>query len=933
MTTGGGLLERDHELELADRVLDRLTHDGTGSAVLFEGPAGIGKTSLLARVRVAGAARGFTVCQARGIDLEEEFAWGLLRQLFVPLTRPGGDGPAGRADQPPRNVALDVLAAGPDDLRPHGEYAMLNSLYWLASDHGAAAPLLLVADDLHWSDPASLRFLAYLAARLDGLPVAIVGALRPGGGRNEAVIAAIADSPHATTHALAPFSAAASAAMLAGILPARPAEELAARCHDLTRGNPLLLRELGRELSRSTEAGTLDHVLGGRVPSVARYIRGQLHRMPDAARSTIQALSVLGDRSTVDGLAAVAELPADTVLESLSALVDGELVMPSGVPEVFSISHPLVRAAIYDDAALSTRAGLHAQAARLAMADNDVERAAAHLLRLPARFADLDTVAILDRAADACAARGAIDGAVAYLRRQLDEDLDDDARHRLQGRLGLAEILVDAEQGRSRLVAAMERETDLERRAETAVGVVGATFFCGRPAEAMAVCRDALGDGEGLSENVKRALKSWIVLLSFLQPPDDYTTRVTKTIAQWPADDSLGGLMLDGTLALHAAFGCRPQETVERARRAIAHDVLLDHPVAESPLSCAWTALQVCDAPEALPSIESAIGRARATGSMRTLAPALCYRTGIMVARGDLDEAISDGRTAWEAANTSAARIGIPFVAGYLLPALVHTGHLDEAEAVLAQADASHPAGMPRYMYSEGAISLRLAQGRPADAYDAALLARDECLAYGMLNPLICGWQTHLVQCLHLQERTAEAREVAAEALAVARQLGTARAVGQALRTAAVAETGEAQLELLTESVRVLAGSPAKFELARSRYALGEALRRARRLADARAELQAALELSEVCGAAPLQEQVEAALRVSGGRRRAAAQHGPAALTAGETRVAELAARGLTNREIAQSLFVTVKTVEVHLGNTFRKLGIMRRQELGGAMD
>jgi DNA-binding CsgD family transcriptional regulator len=153
-----------------------------------------------------------------------------------------------------------------------------------------------------------------------------------------------------------------------------------------------------------------------------------------------------------------------------------------------------------------------------------------------------------------------------------------------------------------------------------------------------------------------------------------------------------------------------------------------------------------------------------------------------------------------------------------------------------------------------------------------------------------------------------------------------------ALRAAALAEGGARGLELLRESAATLADSPARLEHAHALADLGAALRRANHRADARPPLREALDLAHACGARPLEERVRRELRAAGGRPRRARSSGAAALTASERRIAEMAAGGLTNAEIAQALFVTKKTVEAHLGNAYRKLRIRSRGELAKAL-
>jgi DNA-binding NarL/FixJ family response regulator len=155
--------------------------------------------------------------------------------------------------------------------------------------------------------------------------------------------------------------------------------------------------------------------------------------------------------------------------------------------------------------------------------------------------------------------------------------------------------------------------------------------------------------------------------------------------------------------------------------------------------------------------------------------------------------------------------------------------------------------------------------------------------------------------------------------------------VGRTLRVLGTLER-EAGIPRLQEAVAVLEGSAARLEHAKALAALGGALRRARQPTEAREPLRRALELADACSAAPLAERVRSELYATGARPRTEALSGVESLTASEKRVADLAAAGQTNRDIAQALYVTPKTVEVHLSNVYRKLGIKSRRELAGAM-
>src|SRR5947207_5674112 len=208
---GPALLERDAALTRIDQSL-REAIAGSGSLLLIEGPAGIGKTRLVLAAGRHGRELGLTTLSARGSELERDFAYGLVRQLFeAPLAAASPPeraeflaGAAGHA------AALFGVAAPRDDaaralLDP--SFAILHGLYWLCVNLARRYPLLLCIDDVHWADQASLRFLQFLGRRLDELPIAVVAAARPGRSADAApVLAALAASPPAEVLELAPLS-------------------------------------------------------------------------------------------------------------------------------------------------------------------------------------------------------------------------------------------------------------------------------------------------------------------------------------------------------------------------------------------------------------------------------------------------------------------------------------------------------------------------------------------------------------------------------------------------------------------------------------------------------------------------------------------------------------------------------------------------------
>jgi DNA-binding CsgD family transcriptional regulator len=263
---------------------------------------------------------------------------------------------------------------------------------------------------------------------------------------------------------------------------------------------------------------------------------------------------------------------------------------------------------------------------------------------------------------------------------------------------------------------------------------------------------------------------------------------------------------------------------------------------------------------------------------------------------------------------------------------LLERGELDDAEQVLERSGlAERGAGRDLTFHPmvHARARLRAARGDLDAArvdFSALERRRDRWNTYLPLVPAVLAAPE-----LGVDDPDA-VRERAKRMLRDAQTWGTPRAIGMALRAAGLAEGGSRGLELLAEAARTLEGSPARLEHARALADFGAALRRANRRADSREPLREALDLADACGARPLAERARQELRAAGGRPRRPRITGADALTASERRIAKMAADGMSNPEIAQALFVTKKTVEAHLGNAYRKLGIHSRADLGGAL-
>jgi DNA-binding CsgD family transcriptional regulator len=218
------------------------------------------------------------------------------------------------------------------------------------------------------------------------------------------------------------------------------------------------------------------------------------------------------------------------------------------------------------------------------------------------------------------------------------------------------------------------------------------------------------------------------------------------------------------------------------------------------------------------------------------------------------------------------------------------------------------------------------------DAADLLLASGKSHELAGIVNPAFLPWRSEAALALHGLGDGERAQELVDDELALAKRVGVPRAVGVALRAAGLITGGEDGLEKLRESVESLAGSPSRLERARSTVALGGALRRAGRRAEARGVLKDGLALATQCSATALVDEASAELETLGAQPRSMMLSGAESLTASEHRVALMAARGMTNPQIAQALFVTRATVESHLHRSYQKLDITSRTQLAEAL-
>jgi DNA-binding CsgD family transcriptional regulator len=938
------LLERDRELVRIDQLVSD-AHAGAGGLLVIIGPAGIGKTALLRAATMRAVPAGMRALAARGRELETDFSFGVVRQMFEPLLSAAGQadkdallaGAARRA-----GIALDAalgetVVLGEND----PAFAVIHGLYWLAVNASATAPVILAIDDLQWADPESLDFVLYLADRLAGLPIGLIASWRAGeAGGNAERLARLQQIAAGRVGLPAPLSEAAVQDLLSGQFGQRADERLSAACHRATGGNPFLLQELAAGLQADgirPDAAAAARVAGLGPRSIARTVTFRVARLGQAADSLARATAILGDGTPLRVAAALAGVELADAVAAADRLAEIGVFEP-GTPLRFV--HPIVRTAIHDDIPETERGVQHAHAARRLAADGgDLEEVCAHLLVCePAGSAA--AARQLRAAARRALRRGALHRAVAYLRRALAEGGEAGLRAALLHELGRAEKIVRDPAAARHLRDALDLTRDPAQRPAVASDFVHALFLAGKWDAGVAAAQAALDELADVDQQTESAeddatrLRCWWAWGTAYEPSRvaEFDSRLAELLAIAKGPGPGARLLASLLVNVLAARGEEKEQALELLDHALQDGRLLSRVNSDSAfvntaiLGAVW--LDELAKAEAL--AEQLLDTSRSRGSIIGVVAGLCARTAARTRRGDLVDAETDIRAFVDIARENGMAFAIPQALYWAADALIERPELAD---VAALANAVEPDASYARMLS-GAL-MREIRGRLAFASSDLRTARAELASaadtYLALNVNVSSWRSALALAVAGEDQ-AEALRLARSELANAKRLGSRRLAGVALRTLGVLEGGQAGLKHLHEAVAVLEGSEARLEHARALVELGAALRRANQRIFAREPLRSGLELAFRCGASRLAQRASVELQATGARPRRAVLTGLEALTPSERRIAELAADGMSNAEIAQALFVTINTVEGHLRHAYRKLSINSRSLLSAAL-
>lgn len=920
-----GLFERDHQVTAVAALAARALA-GEGAVISIAGRPGEGKTALLEAACALAAERGLRVCRARGSELEREHAFAVVRQLL--------EGELRRLDAVTRRELFDGaagLAAGIFDLdsgRTAGStFAALHGLHWTLADLCAQHPLLLAIDDAHWADEVSTQWLAYLNGRVADLPALVVVAHRSGDPGAAAVEALRADRT-VTALSVGPLGRESIAALAARRFGRRTSAGFLDACRSVTGGNPFALTELLDELRRldaDPDAETEDTLVRLAPAGLARNVAARLRALGEQNAELARLLAVLGDGAPLRLAASMAGVDLDRAADAVDELVGVGLLASA---RELRFAHPLLRAAVYESMSERRRARRHALAAELLARERaDPQVVAAHLLRADPAGEPVN-VERLRAAATAALARGAPRQAVVYLRRALAEPPQGAQRRLLLAELGAAETLVRDRAAASHLREALAEADDRGDRVHLELALADVHLYAGEPDEAFAALARAAQEAEpelAAAVERQRTTMAMAVELSGTRMP-------TERLRELADDDTPAARALRVILATRLARRCAPKDEVLPLIASAVDDGRLlarEGDAAGELIHAAVMLISYDELERARWLAGELMADAARRGSMLGYVHGAMLRSLAHLRAGELAAGEADARDAVQIAGELPLEFVQPFVASYLAALLRERGHPREAGALL-ESQLEHATLNGRVTVLETRARIRQELGE-RDGAIADLRAVGAMLgAAGIAHPAFNRWRSQLAVALGPGEP--EALALALDELADARRAGVASATGVALAAVARVQASERREATFDEAIERLRAGPARLELAKALAGAGAELRRAGRRTQAREPLREALDLALRCGADALAEHATEELRAADGRPRRRWSSGVNALTPSELRVASRAAEGLSNRAIAQALFVTTKTVEMHLSNAYRKLGIGSRAELPGAL-
>ncbi|MGW2161686.1 ATP-binding protein [Nonomuraea sp. NPDC001699] len=880
-----------------------------GGAMLVRGEAGIGKSALLLDTAKVAAARGMRILRTAGVESETHMPFAGLHQVLLPLRTEIGHLPA------PQRDALGA-AFGLTDARVPDPFLIALAALNLLGEAAARSPVLLLVEDAHWLDRASADVLAFVARRLDSEPIVLLAAIRDGfpssldgAGLPELLLDRLDDT--AATALLDVHSPALTPTVRTRLL-----REAA--------GNPLALVELPIAAETQDGKGPLPP---GWLPLTTRLeqtFTARMSGLPPVLRTMLLVAALNDSPALPEILDATALITgAPVTADDLNPAVAVRLV---DVHEAgLSFRHPLMRSAIYQGASISQRRAAHAALAEV-LHDRPDRRLWHRAASTPRP--DESIAAELETAAASVRRRGDLLSAVAALEHAVR--LSEDPAHRCERLVRAAEYA--AEMGRRDVVTRLLGEGELLRlsaRQRARITWIRETFEDGiRDDSAAAHSLADLAESMAAQGDVDLALKllSSASLRCFWAHADERSRQRVVTVAESMPVDELDGRLL--TVLAFAAPVERGEVVIERLRHLAAHPA--GGPAARL-LGSSALMVGAFDLSEEF--CAASLPVLRSQGRLSLLARDLGAQAWSAARLADLSVAIPAAEEAARLAYETSQPLmhAIAQASGAMLAALRGEQDRVESLAVAAEQVALPVGARPVLATVQLARGLAaLGEGRYGDAFDHLRRMHDPA------DPAF-----HLaLRCFSLAE-LADAAVHSGQGHAVAGIVEELEAVALTtpssslhadLRYARAVLADEAAAEPYFDAALAADLRRWPFVRARVQLAYGEWLRRQRRTAESRAPLRMARETFDALGVIPWSERARQELRASGESSRTRTSEPRDVLTAQELQIAQMAADGLTNREIGEKLYLSRRTVSSHLYRIFPKLGVTSRSALNSAL-
>jgi DNA-binding CsgD family transcriptional regulator len=655
--------------------------------------------------------------------------------------------------------------------------------------------------------------------------------------------------------------------------------------------------------------------------------------MPEGCIPLARSVAVLSADATMPRAARLATLDRSAAFDALDALVAARVIR-AGEPLHFE--HPILRAAIYDELPPGERSRLHQDAARLLTDEGAELDAVAAQLVASEPTGSTEVIEQLRHAAAGALRRGGPDSAVTYLRRALREGGDRNTRAAISFELATAarfatQPAVMLEHYRQ----AHQLATEPVLRNTAALELAIILVIIGGWDEPLAIARDALAELGTQAPELTVRLESFRALTAALDPRlvDEYDRRMPMLRGLVERHPDPARALLVGLASVSASRGGDCDEAAAQIERAWDDGKLVGIPFDRWAPWFALLTLVVCERLDLAREFnDTLMADARARGSLFQFLLGSAYGGLIESRSGHLVAAEGMLRTAIEGTREHNLFFELPWQLYFAGDVMLERPEAADLVAVAEDVDLG-----PKMEVHSGAMVLevrgrvRHLAGRTAEAIADLRRAGEIYTALKFRNPAAHAWRSALALMLPASERD-EALALARSELEDAERLGGARAIGVALRAVGLLEGGADGRDMLQRAVTVLADSPARLERARALVDLGASMRPAGDRAAAREPLQAGMDIAADAGATRLIEYARSELAATGARPRRLRMTGMDSLTPSELRIARLAAEGRTNKEVAQALFITPKTVDTHLGHIYMKLNISSRRELAGAL-